>query len=136
MTNPKGKSFERVCFHAIRYANRHGGLKDAEKFIKRAGWGDSTFGIESVTVADRSARYINTGDSYSTTVIEEDNECFVSTWGDWAEETERIYCETEASIRCGYCGKFTDVDEDDWRMSECSCGHYVDGSSINQKGNR
>ncbi len=113
--------FDKVCERAAAYANRHGSrLEYAERFILRTVYGRGTFGIEYVSVAGCEAAYINTGDTYGTTVLCEGGNCEVSTWGDWVEAVEAEHCEDEGVIRCGYCGEFTPVAEE-WRDTRCEC---------------
>jgi len=125
-------TFDRACERAAEYANRHGcKLVKAEEFLIRAGWGRAIFGIERVSCADRTLRYINTGDTYSLTLGREGRgEVFTTSWGDWYEQAEREHEEEEGVVRCGYCGEFTPYDEDTgWYETVCEhCGHYVDGS--------
>lgn len=122
-------TWEYACERAAEYANKHGGTIDrAEAFLARAGWSSSTFGVESVELADKSIDYLNAGDTYGTTVAC-DGHCFVTSWGDWYEETEREYCEDNGVIRCAYCGEFAPLTCDDWRAVVCGCcGYHVDGT--------
>lgn len=125
-----GRNFDEVAERAASYANRHGQkLERAQRFIDRAGWGSATFGMERVECADRALDYLNTGDTYSTTVAREGRgPCFVTSWGEWYEAAEQSHCEDENVIRCGYCGEFTDMDCEDWRDVVCShCGNRVGG---------
>ncbi len=125
--NPCG-TYEKALQAAIRLANNYGGsdpLPLAERFLARAGW--LLFGIESISCAGRSMQYLNAGDTYESTVIEENGELSVSSWGDWYEGVEQEHCEEEGVIRCGYCGEFTPVEEE-WRDTVCeSCNHNVAG---------
>jgi hypothetical protein len=90
-------------------------------FLDRAGWGGATFGIESVEVAERELKYLNTGDTYDLTVGQEgEGPVFDTSWGDWMEAAEAAHCEAEGVVRCGYCGEFTSVG-DPWH--ETVCGH-------------
>lgn len=136
--------FETACAYARDYANRiGGGLESAQDALVRMGYGDSTFGIEYVSLGERGLSYLNTGDTYSTTLGSEDGgDVFVTSWGDWYEEAQREYEEENGVIRCAYCGEFTDcatwddnpANDDDcsvyWNDTVCShCGHNVDGSN-------
>ena len=108
---------------ALRAARRKGSLCAAERYLQRKGI--LCFGVESVSCADRSIDYVNLGDTYDTTIIQEGDEFSISSWGGWYEETEQEHCESEGEIRCGYCGEFTPVAED-WRDTVCQhCGRYV-----------
>jgi hypothetical protein len=123
--------FNQVCERAAKYANRHDcDLATAERFIVRA-WGKGTFGVEYASCGERELAYINTGDTYSTTVAREgdDGDCVVTSWGDWYESAEIAHCEETDTIRCGWCSHFTPMNRKDWRDVVCeSCNHGVDGS--------
>jgi hypothetical protein len=100
-------------------------LSKAEEYLFTHGI--QTFGIESVSVAGRTIRYVNLGDTYDQTVIAEGIKLSVGSWGGWYEEAEQDHCEAEGVIRCGYCGQFTPVD-DDWLGMVCQhCGNLVGG---------
>jgi hypothetical protein len=91
----------------------------AESFLFRAGWLHATFGIESIDVAGRALRYLNTGDTYDLTIGQEgDGPLFNTSWGDWVEGAERVHCEAMGVIRCGNCGEFTPV-ADPWDSTIC-----------------
>ena len=118
-------TFDDACKRAAVYTNRHNGDLDmVEEFLRRAGWQDATFGVESVSVADRELRYLNTGDTYSLTVGQEgDGPVFDTSWGGWHEEVEAEHCKAEAVISCGNCGEFTPV-ADPWDSTKCEhCNH-------------
>lgn len=109
---------------------------DAENFLKSACKADWTFGTERVAAEfgdydynDSEAEYINTGDSYGETILVEDGEVFVTSWADWLEEKEREYAEATKKTKCGYCGEWRRTAEE-WRDTECDCGHYVDGREL------
>jgi hypothetical protein len=124
-----GKNFDEVCNRAVEFSNRHvGGIEAAERFINRAGWGHSHFGIEYVSTCDRELAYLNTGDTYNLTVCQEGHgEVFSSSWGDWLEEAENEHCEDEGEIKCCNCGEFTPVDPECWHYTVCEhCGRLVD----------
>lgn len=120
--------FELACELAADFANQNGGdLQLAEDCIIRLGW-PMPFGTEYVSLAGRELAYLNTGDTYSVTVGAEDGKVFVTTWGDWHEGVEQEHCEEDGVIRCGYCGEFTPMDEEDWRDVVCEhCGNNVGG---------
>ena len=108
---------------ALRAARRKGSLCAAERYLQRKGI--LCFGVESVSCADRSIEYVNLGDTYDTTIIDDDGDFAIASWGGWYEETEREHCEEEGVIRCGYCGEFTPCAED-WTETVCQhCGRYV-----------
>lgn len=73
--------------------------------------------------------YLNNGDTYEPTICRIDGgELFISSWGGVLETAEEEYCEDKGVIRCGYCGEFTENNEDNWHDVKCDCcGHYVDG---------
>jgi hypothetical protein len=100
-------------------------LSKAEKYLWS--YGVQTFGLEFVSVAGRELRYVNLGDTYDQTVIEELGKLSVGSWGGWLEEAEGEYCADEGVIRCGHCGEFTPVAAE-WRDTVCqNCGHLVGG---------
>lgn len=125
-------SYEQRFETACRLANRHKrdgrGFEVAGRYLARYQIG--TFGTELVSIEDREAEYINTGDTYSATILREGNGDFVVTsWGDWYETAEHEHEEETETIRCGWCSHFTPMDQQDWRDVVCeSCGHHVDGS--------
>jgi len=86
------------------------------------------FGVEGCTIADYGMEYLNQGDTYDLTLVLDDNDgLLVTSWGDWYEGAEQTHCENENVIRCGYCGEFTDCEEQ-WDETECSsCGNNVAG---------
>lgn len=144
LTNPNSKvlsmiSFNEACELAVKIANKSDGdLEMARIILECLGYKGSTYGIEYVECADRKLRYLNTGDTYSLTIAQEDNggssgwvedwgELFVTSWGDWYENAEKEYCEENNAIRCGYCGEFTDCAEK-WEETICNhCGNNVAG---------
>lgn len=73
--------------------------------------------------------YLNTGETYEPTICRIDGgKMFISSWGDLYEESEAEHCEDDGVIRCGYCGEFTENNEDNWHDIKCQCcGHFVDG---------
>lgn len=90
------------------------------------------FGVEPIRNPEDSddivAEYINTGDTYNTTILRdiETGEFLLTTWGDWLEEYENKVCAEQHKIRCGHCGSFTPNDRYDWRDVRCeSCGRNV-----------
>jgi hypothetical protein len=106
-------------------AARYDNIEAAERYLKS--YGVTVFGIEFVSVAGRELRYVNLGDTYDETVVEELGKLSVGSWGGWLEEAEGEYCADEGLIRCGHCGEFTPVDID-WRETVCyNCGNLVGG---------
>ena len=87
------------------------------------------YGIECVTGPDgETLHYVNLGDTYDATICKDSSGYFIGSWGDWYEQAERDHEEDTGTIRCGYCGEFTDMDQDNWRDVRCtSCGHLVSG---------
>jgi hypothetical protein len=120
ITPPERGTFDDACKRAVVFVNRHSGDLDmVENFLSRSGWGHATFGVESVSVADRELRYLNTGDTYDLTIGQEgDGSVFSTSWGDWVESAERVHCEAMSVIRCGYCGEFTPQAEP-WVLTQC-----------------
>jgi len=123
LTRKERGTFNDACERAATYANRHGGvLEVAEHFLDRSGWSHATFGIVSVDCVGRVLRYLDTGDTYSLTLGQEDDgDVFTTTWGDWYKQAEREHCEAEGVISCGCCGEFTPLE---FRFCE-SCGRPV-----------
>ena len=117
------KPTETQLQRALHFAKRKGELSAAARYLKRKGV--LCFGVEHVSCADKEISYVNLGDTYDTTIIQEGDEFSISSWGGWVEETENQHCEEEGEIRCGYCGEFTHVAED-WQDTICEhCGRYV-----------
>lgn len=89
-----------------------------------------SFGIERLGLAGRAISYVNRGDTYATTVCEENGRLFLCSWGAWYEDVEQKHCEEENVVRCGWCSAFTPIEQDqDWRDVICeSCGNKVSGS--------
>lgn len=125
--------FRDACKRAADYANRKGGgIEAAERFIVRAGWIHATCGVESVSECGRSMEYLNTGDTYTTTVICEGTECSVGSWGAWVESVENEYNDENDTIKCAHCSNYTPVAEP-WDCTVCNyCRNYVDGSGGNE----
>lgn len=121
-------TFDDACKRAVAYTNRHNGDLDmVENFLRRAGWGQATFGIEAVQLGGRELRYLNAGDTCDLTVGQEDDgPIFATAWGDWAESAEAAHCEAEGVIRCGNCGDFTTLGDGEWHHVTCEhCGRNV-----------
>jgi hypothetical protein len=54
----------------------------------------ASFGVESLEAqGERYAQYLNTGDTYSVTLLYDEGEWYVTTWGDWMEQAEQKYAE-------------------------------------------
>jgi hypothetical protein len=62
------------------------------------------FGRESSSIEGRTIDYLNSGDTYDATLIRDDGDVYVGTWGDWVEQVERDIAEREERYRCGWCG--------------------------------
>ena len=128
ITRHERGTFDDACKRAIAFANHNSGDLDMVAcFLDCAGWGKATFGVESVSVADRELHYLNTGDTYDLTVGQENGgPVFSTSWGDWLEETEKTQCEIMGVIRCGNCGDFTPVGDGEWHNVICEhCGRNV-----------
>lgn len=128
--------------YARKYAKQNPGESDssiaweAEYFLKHATKADWTFGTESVSTEfcdddheEAEAEYINVGDSYGETILVEAGEVQITSWADWLESKEAAYAEAAKRTKCSNCGTWVRTAEE-WRESECGCGHYVDGSEI------
>ncbi len=104
------------------------------------------FGVEHIELDNYSdlassydegptAEYLNTGDTYSTTLVLTDDyvngvKLLVTSWGDWYEEQERWAYEHFNAVRCGYCGHFHVMEDGQSTHNTkcCHCGHNLDGS--------
>lgn len=91
------------------------------------------FGVETIELnGETIGYYVNRGDSYDETIIWDDSngEFILSSWADFLEESERVYCEEWGKIKCGYCGEFHNLNPDDWRETICQFNNkfMVDGS--------
>ena len=123
--------FPEACTRAIAWAERKGlsgvdALEAIELYLARAGF-HCTFGVEYVSLCDRELAYLNTGDTYDTTIASELGKLFITSWGDWYEDVEQGHCQENDLIRCGYCGEFTPVAEN-WQETICeSCNNNVAG---------
>ncbi len=108
---------------ALLYANVKGKLRPALRYLERQKV--LCFGIETVDCAGRSIRYINMGETYAPTIIQEGGEFSICSWGSWYEGAENEHCENEGEIRCAYCGEFTPC-ADEWSETTCDhCGRNV-----------
>lgn len=127
---------EQILDLAIGLAARYRKLSMAEYVMQK--FGINTFGIESVSCEGRSMRYVNTGETYDSTVYCESREYFAGSWGAWLESAESEHCEATDTIRCGHCGEFTALCDKalsepqgarhSWRETICEhCGHNVAG---------
>lgn len=119
--------YEEIYQKALTIARENDSLEDAEAYMLSKGLG--CFGIEGVSCAGRSMEYINMGGTYDSTIVCEDGEYELTSWGDWYESAEQAYCEEHGAVRCAYCGEFTPLKTKDWHETVCeACGHYADGS--------
>lgn len=133
-----------VCETAAKLAQRYvekgayHGLEDEETAFEIAEWymnrmGFPTFGWEHCNCdgTDRSMQYLNVGETYTLTVVYEDQEFTADSWGNWFEAAEAQHCEEENEVRCAYCGEWVEIETpDDWSETICPCGHYVDGRDV------
>lgn len=109
-------------------------IEIADQYLKSIGYGAHFFGIESVSCNDRILEYINTGETYDSTIGQEGNELFITSWGGWLEEVENQHCQDEKVIRCGYCSEFTPLNKKQWHNVICEhCGRYVDSGELPEK---
>lgn len=72
------------------------GMRGAERAMREADEILGGFGVEAVFEegeygGDPAMTYINTGDTYNATIVYDvdEDELYVSTWGDWVEDAER-----------------------------------------------
>ena len=104
------------------------GLRELSDLFDKAGGG--CFGVESVTLADEVSQFhfINTGDTYSTTLGFIEEYCTnwpkihpytLTTWGDIYEQSEHERTESTGEIRCGYCGEWTSDYNSEYRCEAC-----------------
>ena len=71
-------------------------------------WLDCSFGVEYITLPnDEYIPYLNTGDTYSSTILFMDGKFVISSWGDIYEQKEQEYCDENSVLRCSYCGEYT-----------------------------
>ena len=81
------------------------------------------FGIEYLPLpTGGEVAYVNTGDTYSATLLHVDGEWIYSCWGDVYEAAEKAHTEDD-NTRCGYCGE--------WSEGEDPC-HNDDGSAFEE----
>ena len=66
-------------------------------------WDEGSFGVESIETehGELKALYLNTGDTYSPTILwdESSGHFYLTTWGDWLEDTERKMSELDQGYR-------------------------------------
>lgn len=123
---------DRFLLPACRLAIGNQSLKTAENYLKANGV--LTFGIQSISLADRSMEYINLGDTYEQTIYCENGMYSVGSWGNWYEEAEKEHCQDNNMVSCGNCGEFTEKDCKDWREVVCSsCGRNVSTGELPKK---
>ena len=78
-----------------RMLNSARGMRGVEKAMLEADKVLDTFGVEAVFEEGEyrypAMTYLNTGDTYNATLVYDvdEDELYVSTWGDWVEDTER-----------------------------------------------
>ena len=75
-----------ILKEVLQHACDFHSLKQAEHYLNRLRY--ITFGIEYASIEDREIAYINLGDTYDCTVIQEGNDYYVGSWGDWVSEVE------------------------------------------------
>lgn len=67
------------------------------------------FGIEYLSLPTGvEVSYVNTGDTYSATLLHVDGEWIYSSWGDVLEEAEADYAGSSGETLCPNCGEWTD----------------------------
>jgi len=89
----------------LKLAVKAGNLEDAKKTLESSGV--LTYGIEHVSCGDVELHYVNLGDTYSTTICQEDDgSLFISSWGAWYELTERQQNENN-NTTCAWCSHRT-----------------------------
>ena len=106
-----------------RFAERRRSLKAGAWAL--AWFGVLTHGIESVSLEGRELHYCNTGETYGPTIAREGREYLATSWGDWYEAAEQEFNEENDTIRCAWCGAFTDFDG---QYTVCgNCGELASG---------
>lgn len=114
------EKFDAIC---KEFAKTDKPLQEINDSLEAMGFG--VFGVEYSAACGEEFYYINTGDTYSTTIIDYDGERIVSSWGDLVEDIESEYCGDTVTVQCMWCGHFTPV-EDEWRNAVCeNCGKNV-----------
>lgn len=67
------------------------------------------FGIEYLNLpGGGEVAYVNTGDTYSGTLLHVEGEWIYSSWGDVLEESETEYTKESGENRCPNCGEWSD----------------------------
>ena len=86
-----------------------------------------SFGVEYIVRNNRRLAYLNRGDTYDATIMQEESgPLFVGSWGDWLESVDEEHQEESGEITCGYCGEYTPADTDEWRDTVCEhCNRYA-----------
>ena len=98
----RGENEQHHARARLTLRQEEGELSAAERYLTRKGI--LCFGIESVAVADRSIDYVNLGETYQLTIIQEGQEgqeggeFSIASWGGWVEESEGEYCEENNEI--------------------------------------
>lgn len=121
----KREAFERI---AKLMKNDHFGVEH----IELDKYSDFCDGYDEAPTAE----YLNTGDTYSTTLMLTDDytngvKLLITTWGDWYEQQEAWVYEQHSAVRCGYCSHFH-VMEEDQSTHDTKCGyckHNLDRSN-------
>lgn len=102
---------------------RNGEWSKANEILKLHG--DEYSSLENVSDGP-VLHFLNVGESYVMTLCECNGKIFFSSWGDWIENQEREYEKEEGVIRCGYCGEFTPVNEENYHDIICEyCSHMA-----------
>ena len=104
----------------LKLAVKAGNLEDAKKTLESSGV--LTYGIEHVSCGDVELHYVNLGDTYSTTICQEDDgSLFISSWGAWYELTERQQNNNNNTITCAWCSHRTPVE----RTETCNISKVI-----------
>lgn len=112
------KVLRRAMSHELDCEDLHGYLtctRDPKTCLRMIRFNDllqyidiliGTHGVEGIEISGRSAAYCNSGDSYSATVLydEQTSEYMVTSWADWREAQEKELFEEEGIDFCSYCG--------------------------------
>ena len=72
-------------------------IEDPEEYLELVNELVGGFGVESVEVGDHRLLYVNTGDSYDSTLTYDESEWAyrIGSWGDWVELREEQLAEEQ-----------------------------------------
>ena len=95
------------------------------------------FGVEALRhpndESNLIAEYVNQGDTYALTILRdmESGDYILTSWGDWLQSWEQEENEENGTVGCGYCGRMTPIENDEWSTTVCeSCGRCVSTGEV------